>query len=278
MSKKWIIYKYTCPEKRCYIGQTVNEHIRQKVHRDKENSEKDTTKFATAIREIGYENFVYEVVETVYSQEEANEREKYWIGFYDSVNSGYNKRNGGNSEAYYRTITDDDITNIASALKNSNKTQSQIAEFFDVGVYVVNSVKQGTYRPHVSSEVIMREDMMRKGSTNGQSKLTEEQTKEIKEKLAAGVKRKDIQVEYGVSKTLVQLIATNQAWNHVEADYTYKKKETNGNARLDRDTVYKLKLDLKQGMSVINVSAKYDISVPTVYQIKREKTWKDVVV
>ena len=60
------------------------------------------THFARAIRKYGKENFIIEVIDTAESQEELNQKEQYWIKFYDSVHQGYNETDaiskcGGNT-------------------------------------------------------------------------------------------------------------------------------------------------------------------------------------
>lgn len=267
------IYKYLSPSKRNYIGITKYPEVRKKQHAQKEYTFEDTTKFANAIRKYGYENFQYEVLETVETLELACEREIYWIEFYDSVNSGYNISPGGNvpvNICYADRVVDD----IRHVLTNTTKKIAEIAKEFNVSNGYVSNIKNGKCR---SLQPLIRENQMQKGSKNSQSKLSEEQAKNIRERLQAGEKRRDLQREYGVSKTLIQVIATNQAWNHVESDYSYKKKETNGNAKLTRGVVKKLKEDIanKNGTAQ-QIADRYEISVPTFYQIKRGKTWKDV--
>ena len=65
-------------------------------------------------------------------------------------------------------------------------------------------------------------------------------------------------------------------WKHVESEYVYKKKETNGNAKLTAEVVKELKQDLKNGMISRKVAEKYKISEATVNQIKYGKTWKNI--
>lgn len=267
------IYKYTCPDKRNYIGITMYPEVRKKQHKQKEYLFCNITDFAVAIRKYGYDNFTYSIIEVVYTLEEACEREIHWIKFFDSVASGYNLQAGGSVP---RNITHDDrvIGDIQYLLKESNHTLQKIATMFKVSLSYVSQIKNGKMRGNVKTE---RVSQFRKGSTVPNAKLSEELTKEIREKLELGVSRRQIRLDYKISKTLVQLIATNQIWTHVEANYTYKKKETNGNAVLDRECVSKLKQDIKTGaLSRAELAAKYGISIPTIDQIKAGKTWKDV--
>ena len=55
-----------------------------------------------------------------------------------------------------------------------------------------------------------------KGETNGSSKLTEAQVREIKEKSAQGIASRKIAKEYGVTKTLILYIRSGRLWSHVK--------------------------------------------------------------
>jgi len=88
------IYKITSqPDQTIYIGQAVDISDRWPQH-VKAALKGERSKFYTAMREIGPENFTFEVIEEC-DQAKLNEREKYWIEFYNSVEYGYNTQAGG---------------------------------------------------------------------------------------------------------------------------------------------------------------------------------------
>lgn len=92
-SKKWCVYKHTCLiNGKIYIGQTSSIKTRWKPF-----SYKNCTMFHEAIQKYGWENFSHEIIEDNLSLEEANEREEYWIKYYDTTNKekGYNLKSGG---------------------------------------------------------------------------------------------------------------------------------------------------------------------------------------
>lgn len=271
---KYIVYKYTSPKKKCYIGITFNEVARKQSHKQKEWDYEDTTPFSRAIKKYGFEAFEYEVLERFDNEEEMKEREIYWIKFYDSINSGYNLLEGGqwgsvpvHSE---RTVQD-----TIFLLKNrQDLTLQNIADMMGMSITLVSQIKNGTKR---NEEKIKRRSYQNQvGEDNKAAKLTEKLVKEIKTKLTAGTKRSDIQKDYGISKTLVQQLATGQIWSHVESDYEYKKLEINGNAKLNAEIVRSIKIDQRDGMSLAETVKKYGISRSTVQQIRYGKTWKEV--
>lgn len=96
----WCIYRHTDQlNGMCYIGQTKNRPEERWGKDGKEyapSKGKKPTKFYQRIQQIGWDNFTHEIIEdNIPTLELANEREKYWIEFYDSYNHGYNSTTGG---------------------------------------------------------------------------------------------------------------------------------------------------------------------------------------
>ena len=96
---KGLIYRYHCiVTNKNYVGQTTvkNENRRQYFHFYCALNNLDNCAFHAAIRKHGIENFEYTIVERgINSDEELNEREKYWIAYYHSYTNGYNMTIGG---------------------------------------------------------------------------------------------------------------------------------------------------------------------------------------
>lgn len=98
------IYKITnLVNGKVYIGQSARG-IWQRFSRHivDATSGKLDTHLARAIRKYGKGNFVVECIDTADTQEELNQKEQYWIRYYDSVRTGYNEtdatyRCGGNT-------------------------------------------------------------------------------------------------------------------------------------------------------------------------------------
>jgi len=94
--KKYIVYKYTSPSNKIYIGQTCKSLDRRAsngtgyIH---------CTYFYSAILKYGLENFKREILKENLTLDEANYWEEYYINYYDSANreNGYNIRPGGNN-------------------------------------------------------------------------------------------------------------------------------------------------------------------------------------
>lgn len=137
----WIIYKHTSPSGKSYIGQTKHSmKIRWRGH-IKASKTDSLNVFARAIRKYGHENFIHEILEdNIESQELANEREQYWIAFYDTFNNplkGYNETSGGKqfelsdlakgkiSEKIITLFQDDDFKDKFLTIQNSPETRKR---------------------------------------------------------------------------------------------------------------------------------------------------------
>ena len=124
------IYKITNKiNGKMYIGQTVNTiEIRFKRHVSDAYNGKEMA-ISKAIRKYGADNFTIEVIEEC-EREYLDEKEKYWIKYYDSVNVGYNMTDGATNANTYQYKTEDEmeviknkirITKISSNNPNSTK-------------------------------------------------------------------------------------------------------------------------------------------------------------
>ena len=94
---KIIIYKHENKiNGKVYIGQT-SQSLESRSGRNGRGYYHCHKIFAKEIEEYGWDNFTHEIIEEVDNKDVANEREKYWIKFYDSINpdKGYNRETGG---------------------------------------------------------------------------------------------------------------------------------------------------------------------------------------
>ena len=135
---KGFIYKITNRvNNKVYIGQThfTIEH-RFKQHIKNFNIEHRQQPLYKAFAKYGLDNFYVEKVEEV-ECDKLNEREMYWIAYYDSFKNGYNATLGGNGNIYQ--WTDSQYEEIKS-LYLSGFTSKKIAELFNVSAYTIIGV------------------------------------------------------------------------------------------------------------------------------------------
>lgn len=115
------IYKITnIQNNKVYIGQTIRS-INDRFHRhinDAMNNILDTH-FARAIRKYGKDSFIIEEIDKATNQNELNEKEQYWIHYYNSIKNGYNETDaiskcGGNT---YLSKTAEEMEEIKNKIR-----------------------------------------------------------------------------------------------------------------------------------------------------------------
>jgi hypothetical protein len=117
-----VIYKYTSPSGKVYIGQTKNERQRKYAH--KSHAERGTkTAFCNAIRKYGFKNLKYEVIVRDVPDYMVNAFEKYWVHYYNSYHgAGYNLEEGGGNSPV-KQETKDKISKKLKGTKQSDTTK-----------------------------------------------------------------------------------------------------------------------------------------------------------
>ena len=117
------IYKITnIQNNKIYIGQTIRP-VKDRFHRhinDALNNNLDTH-FARAIRKYGKDSFIIEIIDEAINQIELNQKEQYWIQYYNSIQNGYNETDainkcGGNT---YQSKTTEEMSAIKEKLRVS---------------------------------------------------------------------------------------------------------------------------------------------------------------
>lgn len=141
------IYKITnIKNKKIYIGQSKNIEARWNKHRNAPFNPNDkgyNSYFYHSIRKYGLDNFSFEVIEQC-SIDELNEKEIYWIHFYQSNDNrfGYNLTSGGNN-THLQKLTDKDIDEIYFLLKNTSLTQTEVAKKFNTDQSCISLINYG---------------------------------------------------------------------------------------------------------------------------------------
>ena len=119
-----IIYKITNKiNGKIYIGQTIKSlkerwsgHLTSAHHPQPRHAH---IGLYLAINKYGAENFDLEVIDEANSEEELNEKEIYWIRYFDSYNTGYNMTTGGNQNRTFDYSKHPDAANIKRKMSES---------------------------------------------------------------------------------------------------------------------------------------------------------------
>lgn len=145
------IYKITNKLTGCaYVGQSIHIEERLKRHKQcpKENSHYPLYQ---DIKSFGLENFHFEILEEC-SLDQLNEREIYWISFYDTYFNGYNQTKGGSAGGHSVKISEESLMEIIDLLQFSSLSQREIAEMFNVGNDTISEINHGKsrYNPNLT--------------------------------------------------------------------------------------------------------------------------------
>lgn len=138
-----IIYKITNKVNgMVYIGQTKNSiETRWKAHCADRKSKHACFKLQKAINEFGKAAFTVEQIDVATTKDEANEKEMYWISFYDAIEKGYNTSPGGKYGGNRKKVmsVEDGLVfdTMTEAAKHYNRA--------------VHSIEQALKKPHLTS-------------------------------------------------------------------------------------------------------------------------------
>lgn len=127
-----------------YIGQSKN--IQQRWNKEKrvafkEEAHEYNYPISKAFRKYGVENFSFEVLEEC-PQEQLNERERYWVSYYDTFYNGYNQTLGGDSP---KVCPKEKIIGVINDLESTDMYHREIAEKWNISQEMVQGINTGRY-------------------------------------------------------------------------------------------------------------------------------------
>lgn len=191
------IYKVTNKlNGKVYIGQTIMD-IRDRWYRhcalNKGNPSEQNMLIKKAILKYGKENFEVSVIEKV-PREQLNEREKYWISFYNSTETGYNILSGGQDSTKPPKLSEQQIIEITEQYK-SGKSLRELASLYHVD--------KGTIKNYLVIQGIKID------SNKKVRKFSDEDIQKIRE-LAKTLSRQEIMYRYKISHSYLSQILSKQ--------------------------------------------------------------------
>ena len=137
------IYKITnLKNGKVYIGQSRQIEKRFQQHRNKSKfleEDKWYSPLYIDMYSFGIDNFSFEVIEEC-TIEELNEKEEYWIKYYNSQEDGYNITSGGDCTG---KLSSDDVKNIIKLLQEKRIDNYEIAKFFNISDRTVREINSG---------------------------------------------------------------------------------------------------------------------------------------
>lgn len=118
-----------------YIGQAVD--LKRRIAKHKKVFKKLKSKFYSAIISYGWDNFIWEIIDTANTKNSLNKKEKYWIKQLKCLHpGGYNLRPGGHGggikgedNSKYKKLDEEKIIDLYI---NKKLPTTKIAEIFNV--------------------------------------------------------------------------------------------------------------------------------------------------
>lgn len=153
------IYKITNSiNGKVYIGQTVNKlNIRFNQHINYASRAKETGKalyyLSKAILKYGRDAFTISLIETI-NEDIANEREIYWIEYFNSYESGYNLNKGGHFRQ--RPESKKYIPTESHKLNMSKAKKGKKPHWSDESLEALRQAKLGSNNPNFGKKAIRK--------------------------------------------------------------------------------------------------------------------------
>lgn len=185
------IYKITNTiNGKSYIGQTI-QNVKERFYQHcatKYSKAVSNMAIHRAIKKYGKSNFTVEVIEEIDSAN-LNDRERYWIKYYNSYNNGYNSTKGGQDGC--KPFKDLDVESIIKEY-NTGKSLRTLGTIFKVDKQTIKDLL-------IRYNVELR--------TTRTYKLSQKDRDKVLEDFASGLSRKEIMIKWNISKSyLSQLI------------------------------------------------------------------------
>ncbi len=176
-------------------------------------------------------------------------------------------------EAHHGTnLTDEDIRAIRNFAYGSELTRQQIADRFGIVRSTVNDIISGRTWTHVDPDWKPPESKSR-GIAHPNSKLTEDDIREIRELASEGLSQRKIAKQFGVTRGTIEPILKGETWTHVDPSWqpSKPKKKT----KLTEDDIRQIRQAYQEGRSE-QLARRFNVSLGTIYSIINRKTWKHV--
>ena len=271
-----LIYKFTNKiNNKVYIGQTT-QTIEQRTNKHLSQLD-DNTYFHRALKKYGINNFDIEVIEQNIPLNELDNREIYWIKYYDSYhtsNKGYNLTKGGQWGNSSQLLCGSAEEEIKDLIKNSELTFKQIGDLFGVSLTCVSDINRGKtfYETDITYPI---------RNTAQRTKLNNELINQIINYLKnSKLSIVDIGLTLGISDfTVGEINRGKNSWCPKNIEYPIRKsvqKNTHQN-KIDQNQVqeicYKL---IFTSDSLEEIAKQYNLGKNTIGDISRGITWKEI--
>lgn len=249
-----------------YIGQSndcyrrFQEHIR--------GGENHISLIHLAIKKYGAQNFDLEILES--NIENYNEREQYWIKYYqsDNRNYGYNILSGGNEPPIFygedsslAKLSNKDFHEIENLIQNSNMTFFEIAKKYNLSENYISQINRGIAKRTKGLQYPLR--------LSSNTEIDKENVDIIiHELIYTHLPVKHIAKKYKVSELTVYRINSGERHKRKDIEYPIRDK----NCKISNWILKYIINDIEENkLKFSDIEKKYNLSKSTINRINQGK-------
>lgn len=270
------IYKYTnLINGKIYIGQT-KQTLEQRDYKH-QTQLNDNTYFHRAMKKYGRNNFSLELIEDHIPFSQLNEKEKFYIDFFESfytTGKGYNLTQGGQWGSGSQKITPSQAQDIKYLILNTKKSFQEIANKYHVTIYCISDINRGKSFFNESFTYPLR-------SAPQKSIIDDEKINIILDMiLNTSMTWKEIALATNINEYTVGAINNGKnSWCPSDLKYPLRKsiQKNTFNNKITQQTVKQICYKLCfTNITIENIGKEFGIAKNTVGDISRGLTWKNI--
>ena len=271
-----LIYKFTNKiNNKIYIGQTT-QTLEQRINKHLQQLD-DNTYFHRALKKYGINNFTVEIIEQNIPLTELDNREIYWIKYYNAYytsNQGYNLTKGGQWSASSQLICGSAENEIKDLIQTSSLTFKQIGDLFGVSLSCISDINRGKTFYEDDREYPIRKTAQRTQLTN---ELVNQIIVYLKDSELSII---DIGLTLGISDfTVGEINRGNNSWCPKNIQYPIRNsiQQNTYQNKIDHHQVQEICYKLIFTSDTLdNIARQYNLGKNTVGDISRGITWKTI--
>lgn len=270
------IYKYTnLINGMVYIGQT-KQTLQQRDYKHQIQLN-DNTYFHRALKKYGRENFSLELIEDNIPFNKLDEKEKFYIDFFDSfytTGKGYNLTQGGQWGSGTQKLTISQSKEIKNLIINTQMTLQEIADKYNVTIYCISDINRGKSFHEDDIKYPLR-------LAPQKSHIDENKINIILDMIInTDMTWKEIALATNINEYTVGAINNGKnSWCPLDLKYPLRKsiQKNTFNNKLNEQTVKQICYKLCfTNTTIENIGKEFDVAKNTVGDISRGLTWKNI--
>lgn len=206
-----------------YIGKSINILKRWEQHIDSARLQKFDYEFYHDL--INIQTFSFQILE-ICSQEELQEKEQYYIDYYQSLYKGYNQVQAIDITKQESLLLHQSILDAIWLLVNTDLYYKEIAEKTGLSVNTILNINRcKSYTQYHNYKNNIREECGRKryydkGELNPRSKLSEQEVLEIVELLKyTDLTAQQIADKFNISRSAINNINLRKNWTYLTTEF-----------------------------------------------------------